>query len=153
MVKTHAAPVKPGLALYTFLQEEWRALGTTRGAWCRQADLPDSTVHRWSQGHEPDMKSLRAVATALERPFTDILLAAGYVTPEELGGALLSPRKPPTLDEALKLDPELIADPGQQELLTQVVDSIRTGYRRLSTDGKSVRARKAVGTRKGRMES
>jgi hypothetical protein len=75
-----------GQRLTSFLQKEWDAAGTTRGAWCREAGLADSTVMRWGQGVEPDMRNLRMVAQGLGRRLVDVLLAAGYLSPDDVGG-------------------------------------------------------------------
>lgn len=111
-------PDNPGEALYSFLEEEWEALGLTRGAWCRKANLPDSTVYRWKSGHLPDMRSLQIVADTLGRPMIEVLLAAGIVNPDEVNGQWIAPRQPVTLDDALRGDPMLNGE-------TELVEAIR----------------------------
>lgn len=94
-----------GARLTRYLETVWDDLGTTRGAWCRQHRIADSTVMRWSIGVEPDMRNYRAVAAALELPLLDILVIAGEVTLEK--GDRPAPPKPRhtcRLDTALAED-------------------------------------------------
>lgn len=98
----------PGPALAAFLQDEWDKLGTTRGAWCREAKIPDTTVIRWLQGAEPDMRNLRMVVDALPgRTLLDLLIVMGTLTEREAKGRTVAPRPTPDIDAAIKLDPNL----------------------------------------------
>ena len=107
-------------ALYAFLEQEWARMGIRPTAWCRKVGLADATVLRWREGIEPDLRSLKRVAEALERPLIDILVGARYVTSEEAGGYVVAPRCCDLL-EAIRLDPEL--SDGEREALRQVHDA------------------------------
>jgi transcriptional regulator with XRE-family HTH domain len=108
MATTPDDDIDHGAALSRFLAAEWAALGTNRARWCRQHGLSDSTVLRWSQGSSNiDMAQMNAVARALGRPLVDILLAARYLTPEEVGGRHATPREPTAAVDAIRADPGL----------------------------------------------
>lgn len=111
---------KNALALYRFLESEWDRLGIRPTAWCRQVRIADATVLRWREGVEPDMRSLRRVAEALERPLIDLLLAAEYVTPEQIDGREITDRSFDLL-ETIRLDPKLSS--AEREALRQVHDA------------------------------
>jgi transcriptional regulator with XRE-family HTH domain len=108
MATTPDDGIDHGAALSRFLAGEWAALGTNRSRWCRQHGLSDSTVLRWSQGSSNiDMAQMNAVARALGRPLVDILLAARYLTPEEVGGRQVTVRQPIAAADAIRTDPAL----------------------------------------------
>jgi len=99
--------INHGQELHHFLQREWAAQGTTRGAWCRASGFADTTLVRWSQGtSEPDTRTLRQIADALGKSLIDIMLEAKYITPEEAKD-LVFQRADPNLEEAIRLDPSL----------------------------------------------
>lgn len=123
---TKIAPPPYGMDLHDFLQKEWDHMGTTRGAWCREAGIPDSTVHRWGQGIEPDMRSLRLVAEALHRPLVDVLQGAGYLDKKTLHREI-PPRETPSVLKALQPpdkggDPTL--SPVVREALLQIYERL-----------------------------
>ena len=93
--------------------------------------MSDATVLRWRDGDaEPDMRTLRRVAEALGRPLIDVLIAAGYVDPEQAGGYAV-PIRSYSLLEAIELD-RTISD-GEREALRQVHDAfalVQSGQRR-----------------------
>jgi transcriptional regulator with XRE-family HTH domain len=110
-------------ALYSFLEREWEAMDIRPSAWCRRVGLADATVLRWREGEsEPDMRTIRRVADALERPVIDLLVAMGYVTRREAGG-YEPPARTYDLLETIRLDPKLTD--GEREALRQVYDAIR----------------------------
>ncbi len=100
--------IEPGPALAAFIQAEADRLGTTRGAWCRMATIPDSTVIRWTQGAEPDMRNLRLVVEALPgRDILDLLVIMGYITAEDIKRGSVTPRPVIDVDLAIAKDPTL----------------------------------------------
>ena len=106
-----------GTRLTRFLQGEWNALGTTRGAWCRSVGIASSTVLRWSQGVEPDLKNLLIVAAGLDRKLVDVLYAAGYIGDEDVQVRTVAPpRERITIEAAIKTDVTL-SDPERDALL------------------------------------
>lgn len=110
-----------GKLLFAFLQTEWDAMGIGPTAWARRVGLPDATVLRWrDEDVDPDMRTLRRVAEALERPVVDVLLAAGYVTSDELNGYAV-PVRTYDIIETIRLDQKL-SDP-EREALRQVHDA------------------------------
>lgn len=97
-----------GVQLTRFLEKEWDALYTTRGAWCRANGLADSTVYRWSQGVEPDLRNMQTVADGLNRRLVDILFAAGYLDESDVRVRTVTPpRERIELEAAIRTDPEL----------------------------------------------
>lgn len=128
-------PVDYGLNLTRYLEKVWDGLGTTRGAWSRQAGLADSTVLRWSQGVEPNMDNLRMVAEALNLKLTQVLLICGYITPGELKTATVPPPPVrPTVSEAIELDrtittQEKLALRAMHDLFTQAADGHKRSVR------------------------
>jgi hypothetical protein len=120
-----------GKRLAEFLASEWAAKGITRGTWCRENKIPDSTVMRWARGVEPDMRNLRIVAAALDRPLVDVLLAAGYLSPSDVNGRQVSPPTPwQSVDRAIEEDPTLS-------------DALRQLLRDSLAGGRLIEARKA----------
>jgi hypothetical protein len=76
-----------GAKLSRYLEKVWEHQSTTRGAWCREHRIPDSTVLRWGIGVEPDMRNYRAVAEALGFTLVQVLEIAGEIPPQEKGKA------------------------------------------------------------------
>lgn len=114
-----------GVRLTHFLEKEWDALYTTRGAWCRKVGLADSTVYRWSQGVEPDMRNMVLIAQGLNRKLVDILYAAGYLGEDEYKVRTVTPvRERPSLVDAIRTDPSLST--GQREALLAVHAAFET---------------------------
>lgn len=140
MVRMSTTKSKHALALYAFLVEEWDAMQIAPTTWCRQVGIADPTVYRWRQGVEPDMRSLRRVAEALGRPIVDILVAANYLQPDEVGGHVAVPRSYDVL-EAINLD-QAISDQCR-EALRQVYDAFTLVE---SGAAKKVRVRARKGT-------
>lgn len=69
----------------------WVNQQLTRKGW-RPADaarafgVDDSMISKWRRGkQDPDPKSLRRIAEALDEPILTVLVAAGYLTAEEAG--------------------------------------------------------------------
>lgn len=85
----------------------WVNQQLTRKGW-RPADaarafgVDDSMVSKWRRGlAEPDPKSLRRIAESLDLPILTVLIAAGYLTPEEAGQVPpveVDPSEVPTMD-------------------------------------------------------
>lgn len=99
-----------GVLLTRFLEKEWDALYTTRGAWCRKVGVADSTVYRWSQGVEPDMRNMVEIAHGLGRKLTDILFAAGYIAEDEVKRIVVAPaREKMDLADVIRGDASLSA--------------------------------------------
>lgn len=106
-----------GVLLTRFLEKEWDALYTTRGAWCRKVGVADSTVYRWSQGVEPDIRNMRLVADGLGRKLIDILYAAGYVDDTEVRvRAVTPPRSRASMTDVVNTDSALTKD-GKEMML------------------------------------
>lgn len=112
------------IELYRFIQNECDRMDVRITTWARRHNIADATIIRWRQGVEPDMRSLRRVAEALGRPLWEVLTAAGYIDPEEVGRDV-SPREY-DVAEAIRLDRRLT--PRARELLNQVYDiALSTG--------------------------
>lgn len=106
-----------GVLLTRYLEKEWDALYTTRGAWCREHGLPDTTVYRWSQGVEPDIGTMMKIADALGRKLVEVLYHAGYVDESDLRlRTVAPPRERIDVIGAIRTDPEL-TDQQRQALL------------------------------------
>lgn len=113
-----ADEIDHGLALTRFLEAEWAALDTNRARWCREKGLSDSTVLRWGQGGvNIDMRQLQLLAQGLGRPLVDVLLAAHYITPEQVNGRQVAPREPVPAEQAIRVDPAL-SEPLREVLLS-----------------------------------
>lgn len=109
--------VNHGVLLTRFLEKEWDALGTTRGSWCRRAGIPDSTVYRWSQGVQPDLDNMVALAEALGRRLTDVLYHAGYIGEDEMRVRTVAPaNERPALEDMIRTD-DALSPPERQALL------------------------------------
>lgn len=101
-------PASHGVMLTRFLEKEWDALYTTRGAWCRKVGLADSTLLRWGTGVEPDMKNMQKVAEGLNRKLIDILYAAGYLPEEQFRArTVVGPSEKVDLVEMIRNDASL----------------------------------------------
>lgn len=113
-----------GPSLYAYLSEYWRAHDTNQNAWCDQhPGIQAPTVSRWRTGTEPRLSALRDVADALGRPLLEILVAAGILTPEEAGGYVVPAPEVPSIDAAIKLDPNL--SDLQRRTLRDILKSLR----------------------------
>lgn len=133
-------PSPNALALYRFLQEEWDAMGVRPTAWCRRHGMSDATVLRWREGVEPDMALLKRVATELNRPLYEVLLAAGYITSDDLNGKTVTERTY-SVPEALRGDPKLKDVPsGKKELLRQLYDQYVVDAQQVRRPSRSRRA-------------
>jgi hypothetical protein len=137
-----------GKRLAEFLASEWASMGITRGTWCRENKIPDSTVMRWARGVEPDMRNLRIVAGALGRPLVDVLLAAGYLHPSDVNGRQVSPPTPrQSVEKAIEEDPTL------SDAMRELLRSTYNGGRAIES-GKAkvvkINARKVVAAKRGR---
>lgn len=127
------SPSKEAIALYRWLQTEWDAMDIAPTAWCRKVGFSDATVLRWRDGIEPDLRTLKKLAVALERPLLDVLIKAGYVKRNEVGEYQVPPRTYDLL-ETIRLDPTL--SDGEREALRQVHDAfalVGSGRRRKVT--------------------
>lgn len=84
-MRSNLGEVSPhGLALFAYLQAQATAAGMAVTTWCRKIGISDSTAWRWSDGVEPDMRTMRKLAEGLGVPLRDILVAAKYLGREEL---------------------------------------------------------------------
>jgi hypothetical protein len=111
------ADTSHGARLTKYLEQEWAARNTTRGAWCRSVGLAGSTVLRWSQGVEPDLRNLQVVAEGLNRRLVDVLFAAGYIDESDVRVRTVAPPRMRTdVKAAIKADPTL-SDPEREALL------------------------------------
>lgn len=70
-----------------WMTRTYKALGIDSDAeFARLIDSPQSNVSRWrNKGVIPDMKKLREIADTLDLPIQEILVAAGWVRPDEVG--------------------------------------------------------------------
>lgn len=97
-----------GIKLTRFLEKEWDARYTNRGAWCREVGLADSTVLRWSQGTDPDLNNLMLVADGLNRPLIEILYHAGYIPKRQIELTTVRPAAARvSVVDAIRTDEEL----------------------------------------------
>ena len=117
MSSTSRAGSAQARALFDFILAECNAQQIALTTWCRGAGIPDPTVLRWREGVEPDMRSLRRVAVALDRSLIDILVAGGWITREEANGHVPQIRSY-DLSEAIRLD-------------TKISDAEREAHRQL----------------------
>jgi len=132
-----------GQRLTEFLQREWDAAGTTRGAWCREVGLADSTVMRWGQGTDPDFRNLELVAAGLGRRMVDVLLAAGYLTPDEVNGHV------PVQSSRLDIDTALRTATGVSDAERDAHMQLRKAYQLIeSGQATRVTARRTAGAKK-----
>lgn len=99
-------PSEHAKQLFTWIQGEADAMGITLTAWCRKMQIPDPTVLRWKKGIEPDFRSLQRVANVMGRSILDVLLAAGYIGPDEAKGHVPQPMLVDAR-QAIKADPSL----------------------------------------------
>lgn len=114
-----------GIQLTRYLEKEWDALYTNRGEWCRKHGLADSTVYRWSQGVEPDLRNMQTVAEGLGRRLVEILYHAGYLDDSDLRlRAVTPPRERVDLEAAIRTDPELTDS--EREALLMVHTAFRS---------------------------
>ena len=113
-------PSRQAKQLYGWLEDEWAARGITMTAWCREAGISNTTVLRWREGTEPDLRTLRIVADKLERSLVDVLLAAGYIYQDEVDGYEI-PTRYYDIVETIRLDPDLSDE--EREALRQIHDA------------------------------
>lgn len=100
-----------GPNLYAYLAEHWTALGTNQNAWCdAHPGIHAPTVSRWRTGTEPRLPAFRQVADALGVSVVDVLVAAGVLRSDEVGGRVATAPVPASLDVALRTDPTLSDD-------------------------------------------
>lgn len=100
--------------------------GGGQTAFVRDSGIANGTVNRLLNGTTtPDIRVLRHVATALEEPLANVLIAAGVSTPEEMHGLHhRDPSKPPiTIEEAA--DELGIFDPRLREVFTATVQALQ----------------------------
>lgn len=133
-----------GPNLYAYLAEHWRALGTNQNAWCdAHPGIHAPTVSRWRTGTEPRLPAFRTIAEALGVPVVDVLVAAGVLQPDEVGGRTPAQPTTATLDLALRTDPDLSV--GLRKAVRDIVRAWRTieaGEADEVSDGKVRKGRK-----------
>lgn len=84
-----------------------RTTGTTQKAISEETGIEQTVLSRWKLGrNRPDAQNVIQFARATNRPPVEALIAAGYLTPEEVGGAIEIAQSP--------------ADLTDEELLTEV---------------------------------
>lgn len=98
-------------------------MGITRGQWCREVGLSDSTVSRWRTDTEPNLMNMKVVADGLGRPLIDILIAAGYLDPKDVRGRTVTPRVQPDAITAIQSDPTLTEI--ERDTLLQMLAAMR----------------------------
>lgn len=82
-------------------------------AFAESKGIDHNAIHRWRTGDKPKIDGLRRVADALEMPLGDILIIAGYATPDDFDGTKPRPAKAPSLADAIEYDPTLSPDTRQ----------------------------------------
>lgn len=84
-----------------------RTTGTTQKAISEETGIEQTVLSRWKLGrNRPDAQNVIQFARATNRPPVEALIAAGYLAPEEVGGAIEIAQSP--------------ADLTDEELLTEV---------------------------------
>lgn len=97
-----------GRSLMAFVDNELVALGEAPTSWARRHDITASNLGKWRDGDmDPTLPALEDVAAALGRPLVDLLIAAGYITPDEVGGRTVMPTPPPDVSHAIENDSSL----------------------------------------------
>lgn len=134
--------VDHGALVMDFLEHFWLANGLTRRAWCRAAGLPDSSVGRWRDGVEPEIASLKKVARGVQRPLVDLLLIAGYLSPEELAGPTPPEIQTFNVERAIRLDPG-ITEAEREALMAihRAISAVESGSSRSVRIGRRVSAK------------
>lgn len=75
--------------------------------WADSRGIDHASISRWRSGDKPLISTLREFAIAIGRPLTEILIVAGYATPEDFGGVEPPAPRPPSVAEAIDYDPTL----------------------------------------------
>lgn len=73
----------------------------------RRSGVNDSVISRWKSGVVPSLDKIRRVAEALNRPFLEVAVAAGAMTPEE--ARMTSPPALPEVPVGAGIDPDQLA--------------------------------------------
>lgn len=79
-------------------------------SFCLQHGLDNARISAWEQGTtDPSIEQMRQVADGLSLTLGQVLVIAGYGTPDDFGGAEPPPPAPPvaSIDYALDHDPDL----------------------------------------------
>jgi len=125
----------------TWLRRRMRTAGVaTPTELGRASGVDQSVISRWlNEGRTPQVDQLRKIATPLRATMLDLLIAAGYVSPDELG-VTETPSSAVVADvaEAIKGDAALI-DEARLHLLNQY-----ELLRRLSPETSVPRGRKTA---------
>lgn len=104
-----------GQLLLTYLEQVWKEEATSGSSWCLKHGIRANTVYRW-KAMEPSMDMMKAVARGLGRSLLDVLIIAGYVSPEEANGHVPAPR-PVSVEAAVNNDPRL-SEAAKRSVLT-----------------------------------
>lgn len=106
-----------GILLHRFLKEIWTREDTTRHAWSRKADIPDTTIFRWSEGIEPTLPVLRKVAAACNMSLLRLLVEIKLLDETDADLRALrreveterkqNARRKISIEEAIKLDQDI----------------------------------------------
>ncbi|MGI8313353.1 helix-turn-helix domain-containing protein [Saccharopolyspora hattusasensis] len=94
---------------WQYVQRHLDKHGWNQSDLSRHAKINRSIISRWSEGSDPEVKTVRKVAKAFGRPMPEVLIASGLVSRDELnvGDIAVSP-----LDELT--DGELLAGLGRR---------------------------------------
>lgn len=99
---------KHGPAFAAWLRGEIDARGESPTGWLRHNGIAATALRTWEDGADPQMDLLQRVAEALGPPrrLVDMLIAADYIAPSDVGVTLV-PTSPPKIDAAIDRDPDL----------------------------------------------
>lgn len=75
-------------------------------SFAQSKDIDVPSITRW-RSSDPSIEGLRQVAIGLGKPLGEILIIAGYGTPEDFGGMDAPPPTPPSVRDAIEHDPSL----------------------------------------------
>jgi transcriptional regulator with XRE-family HTH domain len=79
-------PSRPHARFGAYLSKLMEAQGLSNTELARRAEVQHSSVGRWKDGAErPSVDFLRKIAPVLQKTHGELIVAAGYSTPEELG--------------------------------------------------------------------
>jgi transcriptional regulator with XRE-family HTH domain len=127
----HGDRLRPVPDFPTYLQHAMDAAGLPTSADVQRAaqaaglDVDQNLVSRWLRGEmkqPPTVAKLRPVATVLGIPLNEMMVAAGLVTPDEVG-LDRQPRLPATIEERMRADKRLT--PGKAEIMIQLLHEFR----------------------------
>lgn len=97
-----------GKALMQYVDAALDATGTAPTSWARAHGITATNLAKWRDGHsEPGLSTIEQIAEALGRRTVELLIAAGYITAEDVGITVVVPERRVDIDDAIENDPTL----------------------------------------------